>query len=371
MPLWPIYIALVLVGLLSKRSSRIIDAAVVCFLVFLACTNATHADYPAYSEWYYIGYLVHPDTYGLGWYLATIAGHRIGLAYNGLAGIMTLVALLLLLAAISRLHVNRALFWALFLVFPALVSIVQVRQLLAIALVLLGFSFVYQKKAWGYLVFFPCILVAMAFHRTAVAFALLPLVFLLQKARPAVLMAVVLALVALSTAAIARPDLLIAPVFGDFMVEKYFSDFAWQTASPNIRTRIVGGGLLIVALVPILRLCTQRALKAPRQAKGADCYELLRFATCLSALGLCIIPLSFMSADVLRMHRYIVVFALTAFSSYLALPGLGTCERAIWKAIPLAYALLESLILVNLTGDFGWVTEALLTFTAFPPLFMA
>lgn len=371
MSLWPIYILLVLAGFLLRKSSRILDAFVICFLVFLACTNATHADYPAYSNWYYIGYLANPDTYDSGWYLICMLGHRIGLAYNGVVGLMTALATILLFAALVRLRVNRSFFWALFLVFPALVNIVQIRQYLAISLVMLGFAFMLDRRFRGYLVFVACVLLATAFHRTAAVFVLLPAVFLLERLRPAALLAMALALVALSSMAIVLPDILIAPVFGDFMVEKYFSEIAWNTASAHIHDRIVWGSLLVLALVPLTAAYLHRANAQANAPESKQARNLLRFATCLSVLGLCVIPLTFMSADVLRMHRYVYLFAILGFSSLLALPGSSTRERLVWKTPPLLFAILESLALVNATGDFGWVTNALLTFTTFPPLFVA
>lgn len=369
----PVYIALVVFGLLWRKSSTAYDVVVIAFLTLAIYLNTTNADYPTFVEYYYYpDHFAEASLFGSkvepGWYLVSCIGRALHLSYNFAEAALTCGALTLLRHALTKVGANRSLFWGLFLIYPALISLVQLRQFVSLAIVLYGFIVFTRGGKRGWVLFIVSIVVGVLFHRSSIVFVLLLFVPLLEKLSPLVRIALIAAVFGAAALAIFNADTLLMPFLGSKVVNGYLTTFA-----PELPMRKAAGSVLIVltfaALLVFQAFFAKRASALDGNVHRREhTAHFVRYAIYAAGFGLAIIPLAILDVDNIRLYRGFFMVALIASAVLDCSLEKSLAARYCWRSAFVVLALCSSIFLVN-DVDFGWVTKSLLTFTGIPAPF--
>ena len=217
-----IYIGLIALGLVIKNS-RIFDGVVIVFLCFIVATSTTQADYLNYKSAYdFLGASHVFVQLEPGWQLLCLIGHYAGLSYEAFVAAIIFLALLLLVKCMVDFGCNRSLFWSLFLIFPALIFLVQFRQFISLPIVLFALRFLARREPGDSIRFCAFILVASLIHSINIVYLLFLMPLVLKKSKLLLGVMVVFGLVTLAAA----PNLVqevARYLFSDVKVDYYFS----------------------------------------------------------------------------------------------------------------------------------------------------
>lgn len=286
-------------GIFSRRRIPFLNIVIIFFLVFMMYKAQNIPDFQNNSEAYkYINSGNHYLDLGVGWYtLCTIGGH-LGLTYLQFQ-LIVYFCTLLIIDQVIRYFLKNTRFvqwiWGLYLIYPALLDAVQVRFLLAQALVLVGVIFLRSdRKLISVGAFVVLVISAYTIHSSAI-FYLLFLLWRLAAKHPRVFMfaAVIELIVALfSTTLIVN----LASLFvNNTRILRYF-----QSSTP---VGILGILAYSATLVIYSYLVKQLSLSFQTEGvvgKGAE-YSLLLLG--LSRIAWLILPLTFFDTNFFRLQR--------------------------------------------------------------------
>lgn len=364
--LWTTYILLVLIGLFLKRS-RAYGIAVILFLGMVAWLNTDSADLiGVYIPMYQSPQLVqHAEP---GWMLLCSVGHVLGLTYNGFACIVTIVASAMVVYFAYKTTPNYSFFMALFLVYPGLISLVQFRQFVAMAIAMMGVLALAENRKHSWLVFFMIMLAAYTIHRTALIMSLIAIVPIYQKI-PKWLKVVLIAVITLSIMLIISNIRAVGNFFfGDVKTSAYLrattGDFSSGTGgnASSIVISMLDISLTLFMCV-FVSYCTYR-LSHDR----VENILLLKFVRFANAMMCALIPLLFITEDFMRFERYAFALALCAFAGMPSLRHrhvLFSC-----KAFLLLICIVFCWMYAMRGTTFDVVIAPLLSYEYFPKLFL-
>ncbi|CAH0416492.1 EpsG family protein [Periweissella fabaria] len=144
-----------IVGALKPKRNQLIGLCGFGVLAFLAANvdPYTTTDYANYQAGYVSAPLGIPSVFEYGYTQLGIQAYRLGLGYSEFRAIFTYVAFLILVIAIMRFTSNISIVSALFGIMLFFNLTTQIRNLMMIALVLLGLSFLKSKTPIGILIF--------------------------------------------------------------------------------------------------------------------------------------------------------------------------------------------------------------------------
>lgn len=176
-----IFIGLIILGVLLPKIN-IVSLLIIIFLGWLSLISVNIADFSSYEGIYY---LISSDRLyqtGYGWYLLNSIGRNLGLTYIQFKTVLVVISLILLLITIKYfLGQNLNYIWALYLLYPSLINITQIRFAFAMSLVLFGLIFLFQKKVWSTIVYAFIVLGAMTIHTATAYYLLFLLIPLIEK----------------------------------------------------------------------------------------------------------------------------------------------------------------------------------------------
>lgn len=313
--LWVPYLLLIFLGLFCDVF-QLYDYIVILFMGLLAWLNTSAADY---SSVYLAAYLNPFGIYDmdLGWSWLNYLGANLGLAYNGFACVVTIVAMILYREFGKRVGANTSLMLALFLIYPGLMSLVQFRQFVACAVGCMAVACLWTSH-WKYrhLIFAALMALAFLLHRSSIVllFALVPSFLALTGKRGRVV--VVLLLVALGFVLFVNWESLCVQVFGETKTTTYLSSSAGKTAVSSL------GGLrnicllVLMAIIPFL-CCSYMARVEGTREKGLFEWGLGKPVLGILFLNfvlLVLAPVVLLTNDFMRFERYGITLALALFS---------------------------------------------------------
>jgi len=180
-----IYILLILIGLFI-RVGKWYRFAVVVSLFVLVSTNIYRADYNIHLNLYNssiegIYYFSVGANYG--WVLLCRLGHFINLTFDGFAIICIVISMVLIILTITRYTKTTGLsnkVLAAFMVFPALIDLIQLRHFVAISIVIFAIRFIVDRKRFGVLYYCIAVFIATTIHSAVVIYLMFVLVLLLS-----------------------------------------------------------------------------------------------------------------------------------------------------------------------------------------------
>ena len=140
--------------------------------------NRWNADRAIYADWYEHNYLNRRE------YLYSMvqsAAHRIGLNYQGFLICMTFLFLCIRFYALLRMTKRRNLVLGMWLLFPFLMDIVQLRQFYGMSFVLLGICFLFTEEKVPVIKFLACMAAAVFFQNSTAFYLLLLIPYALRE----------------------------------------------------------------------------------------------------------------------------------------------------------------------------------------------
>lgn len=170
--LYLIYFILLLLSFYIK-SNKYTDVLIAAFIYYIVFHAIESPDFYNYQTVYnYIGEGNEYLSTGIGWYYLNFTGNLFGISYRQFNATIVLISLMIYQGFISKYTKNTSKVWFLYMIFPLLLDIIQVRFLFSTALVLLSIKFI-LKNPLKYKIFaFVIILCAYTVHSSAIIYSL-------------------------------------------------------------------------------------------------------------------------------------------------------------------------------------------------------
>ncbi|MBZ4656143.1 MAG: hypothetical protein JG759_691 [Thermoanaerobacter sp.] len=161
-----------------KKDSKILAIFLLTLMWVLYGWNTGNADYINYNVAYYHN-AISPINYNkeIAFQLLCKLFNKFGLDYNQFLVIISITGLVLITSTIRRYTKNVAFVLAMYFIFPFMLDVVQVRNFLAMAIVVFGLRFLIEKKKWGKVKYIILVLLASTFHYSALFY----FIFLLKE----------------------------------------------------------------------------------------------------------------------------------------------------------------------------------------------
>ena len=175
------FVGLILLGLFLPKSN-IVALLTIVFLGWLSLISINIADFSSYQGIYYAISKDQLYQTGYGWYFLNSIGRNLGLTYIQFKTILVIVSLILLFITIKCfVGQNLNYIWALYLLYPSLINITQIRFAFAMSLVLVGLIFLFKKKLWSTIVYVLIVLMAISIHTGTSYYLLFLLIPIIEK----------------------------------------------------------------------------------------------------------------------------------------------------------------------------------------------
>ena len=142
--------------------------------------NTGNADYMNYNIAYYYNAVSNINwSKEVGFQLLCKLFYKFGLQYNQFLVIISIIGLLLITSTVRRYTKNVAFILATYFIFPFMLDVVQVRNFMAMAIVVFALRFLIERKKWGEVKYIILVMFASTIHYIALFYFL----FLLTKVR--------------------------------------------------------------------------------------------------------------------------------------------------------------------------------------------
>lgn len=176
-----IFVLLILLSLILKKDN-IISGIVILFLIFLNYVSPNISDFSNYE--YIFHFINEYQKFGMGngWLYLNEFGRSLNLNYIQFKTILVGIDLILIFSTVyyfSQKSVN--LFWGCYLLYPALLDLIQVRFFTALSIVIFSIIFLSKNKFKYYVCFLLLITLATQIHSSTAFFYLLLLTPLIEK----------------------------------------------------------------------------------------------------------------------------------------------------------------------------------------------
>lgn len=177
-----IYILLILLGMIIPIRFNFIGILVIIFLSYLTFISI---NVPDFSNYQYIYQRINPNQLfgmGKGWYLLNNWGRDKGWDYSQFKTFLISVSLLLIFLTIKYfIGKNYNFIWVLYLLYPALLDIIQARFFIALGIATLSLIFLFQRKWWSIIIYIFLITLAVRIHSSAAFYYLFVFVPFVEK----------------------------------------------------------------------------------------------------------------------------------------------------------------------------------------------
>lgn len=277
-------------------------------LVWICYTTPFLIDNIGYAENYSLvsrnKYLAQQIT-SFGWVKLSEVGLNLDLDYQQFKSIILILSLILILISIRRfVGTNYGLFFALYLIYPALVDIVQIRYFLAMSIIILGLSFLQHNKIRSYIVYLICLILAILIHNSCIIYVMfLALPFLNNKHIRGI---IIRSIIILDILLIIFQNQL-TPLFRSFATEKQQAYFVSMTL-PNMLLFS-----LIIIMIAFISIQLQNMVKNEDNLITIDDKRKIAFLSDVNIMMLLIIPFLSLTYNFYRLERISWMILYMAF----------------------------------------------------------
>lgn len=176
-----LFIILIVLALLTS-SKKYFDYIIIAFLGWLTTVSTNAADFTSYENIYYVISSRQLYETGYGWYILNAIGRFFNLNYAQFKGLLTVMGLLLLLIFCKvLLGRNYNYIWGLYLLYPALINVVQIRFFIAMAISTFALIFLLANKFSGSIIYFLLINAAITIHSGTAFYLIFLLIPIIEK----------------------------------------------------------------------------------------------------------------------------------------------------------------------------------------------
>lgn len=248
------FLLTVLYGLLFNNKSRVFWIWCVVVLAMLMCTSNTYADLDGYDKYY--TYLLNGGIqfdylgYTIGWYILCKIAILLHLSCRGMLVLTLLLSCFIMHKAVQKLPCRENTFWALFLIFPALVQCVQMRFFIATAVVFYGFTLLIVNIGRGWIGYCVSVAVAYCIHASCAIYIIFVFVmfFQIMKVKKAIFFSLIGT--ALLYGGISYIPLMAESILPDVKYRRYFeSNMSVTTFSWAAKIAIVWLSCVIIVII--------------------------------------------------------------------------------------------------------------------------
>ncbi|MDF8366782.1 hypothetical protein G9406_04115 [Weissella paramesenteroides] len=309
-----------MVGLLKGSRTKLIGLCGFAVLAFLSANvdPNTTIDYSNYQTGYLSAPLGIPSVFEGGYTQLGIEAYRLGLTYPEFRKIFTYIAFLILVVAIMRFTSNIALVSSLFgsMLFFNLTT--QIRNLMMIAFVLLGLSFLKNRTPMGVVLFISLDIVGSQIHTSGYFFLLiLPFVLVPRHflKRLVIVVSILTCVIGVLISVVGNHLFinLITPILG--VVDR--ENLAWRITNGYSRgTRILVKLLIIVTGTVAAWIATSISSRYKVSSMDENTQQKLSILSIASLMSLLSIPLIFLAPDYSRIPRESVIFLILIVAIY-------------------------------------------------------
>lgn len=294
--MYSLFIVIIALGMIVYRP-RIIDVIVISFVGVLTYISTNVADFNSYRNIYYN---IAPGKYyetGYGWYVINNFGRNLGLDYAGLKACLVVIGTLLIMSTVRYfLGHNPNMFWGLYLLYPALIDLIQIRFFTALCIVVFALRFLAGDKLRGIVTYVLLVIVAVSIHTSTGFFLLFALAKYFDKYRKYVYGVITVFLI---TSTLFKN--FIIQIIGIFANTRQMS---YVYASNNIASYqdFIFYVLMLIAFMAI----SQQAYKIIKNNQQSYSQREIMLAKLASEINLCmlvLIPLLTFSSDFIRVQR--------------------------------------------------------------------
>ncbi len=182
-----IFLVLIFLGLVINRP-KIFGPMIIIFLgiwINQSINLGKMADFYSYQNIYnQIALGINNENYqtGNGWYVLNKVGQSLNLNYAQFKIYISILCLIVIALILKYwIGANYNYFWSVYLIYPALIEMVQTRFFVATTIVFLGLMFLYHNKLWSNIIFVIMILISTTIHAAASFYLVFLLVPILNK----------------------------------------------------------------------------------------------------------------------------------------------------------------------------------------------
>lgn len=213
-----------LLGMMFKKSKSIYVAEFIWMWILLSfCTNFDRPDFMNYQYAYYRieKYGMAVDDCEIGYAILCKILNILGLEFQQAVVIMMLLFLGIIAVSIPKYTQSVAMVSSLFMVYPLFMSGIQIRNSIAMAIIVFAVRYLVSEKKYSLIKYSLCVVVAMSFHSTALIYFSLILVRFIKKENIKYLSVVLAVFIAF----VSRMDIsVLRSIFGEGRYEaKFFS----------------------------------------------------------------------------------------------------------------------------------------------------
>lgn len=303
--------AILVVLSIVKRSSRFLFVLIFLWMWFLFSFNYGNADYTMYVD-LYGGVSDREIEPGMNIIMQIF--NTAGLSYHAFLAILSAVGLSLVAITITkRSKKNISLIAALYLIFPFVFDAIQIRNFIAMSLIIFGINYLIDRGKWWCLKYVIINIIAISFHSMSAVCLLFPLLVLLKKKTIWVATSIALLFGVIVSFNKSLLTTLLSTFLSQEKVDAYFG-LEGRYSSPGI-FNIILSIFILISLVLIVYYCKKRI----KDIKDKKITESILLLEKISIVGLLLIPFLRYSTVIMRLARsmmllYYIVFADVLFS---------------------------------------------------------
>lgn len=356
------YMTVMLTGFFVGRS-RVHMASFIALFASIALLNTDAADFESVYQPIYR----NPDLYrGViepGWLYLCIAGRSIGMSYSLFAAVLSGLSSALLLFVVWRTTDNPSFFASLYLMYPGLISLVQLRQFVASSVVVLAIYVLSRNGRKSLVLFVLIVLVAVSLHRTALILAILPVIqiYITAERMERTLLGVMA--IGAATVMVVDAQTVASHLFGESRTTLYLGVSTYTSEGSGI----LGGASNAILIMLVWMLVSSGCSVGSTSDKSDSVDQFRRYVHFSNVITMTLIPFVFVSTDFMRFERYAFILSMIDSSRRVSPAWRERSVMVMFASIAIAILFAYFLILWN---NYNTVVVPLLTFEYWPSLFL-
>jgi len=300
------YLLTVLLGQ-TRVGGRWFDLIPIALITWIAAHSQMDADAEQYRSAYegLDSYFLFPD-YGVGFQTLMRIGNGLSIDFDTFKTVLIFAVLAIYECVLLRLTKDSATVWSLLMVYPMLVSIVQLRQTLGLAFVVIALAFLVARGIRGIPWFIVFVLIATSMHVTCVLYVVMVFCFL-GSVRTLTILCTIITLIGtiLGSTIFSAVEHLIPSNKVAYFYNEHISLYTKAALIALVVLNVVIMHM-VCRFVERSNVATQRTVREMR--------VIYRICT----LFMCYMPLIIEGTDFMRLDRAILVFVFIGISVGLA-----------------------------------------------------
>ncbi|WP_176706032.1 EpsG family protein [Paenibacillus hemerocallicola] len=328
-----------IIGLTIKKS-KVVFGVLFIFMWILFGWNTGNADYFGYEQTYYSlesynGFNVYFAEYEIGYRFVYKLAHAFGMNYNTFLIVYSLIGLMLISNTILKYSAKPSYVMALYLIYPFLMDIVQIRNFMSMAIIIFAARYLFSSRKGDLFRYVLFVLLAASFQVVGLFY----LILLLAKVRARIKLVKWISLITIFLVLflILLMSGIAIPILGGM---------AYLGTKTSITTQI---GYLFYFIIGFLLVRFSykkvRTLEdSSSSGKHVVDYSKMNMANIILNINiiiLCVYPLVFFSTEFMRLYRNILLLNYILFSHIVVSGFASRLNMTVFKITTIIFVVLS------------------------------